>query len=700
MSKKIYGIPVTTPFNPEKLAPKVPTIELITGKELDGRNNVTIKVTETDGEFIKEQTAKIIDGQNGYKGDSGADGEVIFGKSAGSMIEVNDSSDRPLQGLTIYGKTTQNGTPTQENPVELVSVGDSGSITVGLRGKNLWGRKEITFTKNKDTQLSLPLPPGTYTVSAEVTTSDTDSGRSLFGFYLSESKEWTYVEFRRKGNRESFTKIITEPVTILRMNAGNNLASSEGDTATWKNVQVELGKNATEFELPKELQSLTVSTPNGLPGIRSAIRYNYTDENGQTWISDLIDFARGKYVRNIGRISSYAGEEIPGEFMSTTGVLSEGATVLYALDTPIETNLTDEVLAQYAALIAHNLNTVVYNDAMAHMEMEYVADTKTYTDSVIPDTIVKPVEKAWEQRLLERIDLAMIPMVARAKLPKAPSGYSYPGQTLTGINYSAVFLEEDGSNLVGTQVPLSAYYSALENPASKMYTEDNYQYDNRKSSYYGINCSGFVSYVCGFGEWIWTTKMATLFADKVLSVVDENDLFQVRRGDILLNTVVSSGHGDHVKVVKDAVHCRTTGKLLGFNIAHSVSPFVKTEFLNLEAFLAQFYAEQPYRLIRLEDSDYGLTVDPVEYSKAVYPDKGDGGKYSVGESIWLYLPDCMGASVLVSVDDGERTSIELASMNSQVVNGVTVYEYVPNIAGTYSIRTNTAINDPCKVYVV
>lgn len=46
-------------------------------------------------------------------------------------------------------------------------------------------------------------------------------------------------------------------------------------------------------------QILTAQTPNGLPGIPVTSGGNYTDENGQQWICDEIDFARGKYVQKV-----------------------------------------------------------------------------------------------------------------------------------------------------------------------------------------------------------------------------------------------------------------------------------------------------------------------------------------------------------------------------------------------------------------
>lgn len=57
--------------------------------------------------------------------------------------------------------------------------------------------------------------------------------------------------------------------------------------------------NITLSDGGSQSQTLPVSTPNGLPGIPVSSGGNYTDENGQQWICDEIDFKRGKYVQRV-----------------------------------------------------------------------------------------------------------------------------------------------------------------------------------------------------------------------------------------------------------------------------------------------------------------------------------------------------------------------------------------------------------------
>ena len=242
---------------------------------------------------------------------------------------MSDASAKALQGLTLYGKTTQDGTPTPDAPVALNSAGDSGSIGVSI----------------------------------------TDG--------------------------------------------------------TEDNVQ-----------------TLTISTPNGLPGIPVSSGGNYTDSNGQQWLCDEIDLARGVYVQRIGKVI-YDGTEsfyragstgfytplaqeaiafthktpcthfigsVDGGYngrngqvcvaktrvyicstkFSTTVELTEWlaqqyaigtpATLCYPLATPVETLLDAETLAAYAALHSNKPNTTVTNDAGAGQKISYVADTKLYID--------------------------------------------------------------------------------------------------------------------------------------------------------------------------------------------------------------------------------------------------------------------------------------------------------------------------------
>ena len=62
---------------------------------------------------------------------------ILTGSETGNPLSVDDAFPAPMCGLTVYGKSTQDGTPTPDAPVPIVSAGDGGSVTVKVTGKNL-----------------------------------------------------------------------------------------------------------------------------------------------------------------------------------------------------------------------------------------------------------------------------------------------------------------------------------------------------------------------------------------------------------------------------------------------------------------------------------------------------------------------------------------------------------------------------------
>lgn len=57
---------------------------------------------------------------------------ILIGSETGNPVSVSDAFSAPLCGLTVYGKSTQDGTPTPDAPVPIVSAGDGGTITVTI----------------------------------------------------------------------------------------------------------------------------------------------------------------------------------------------------------------------------------------------------------------------------------------------------------------------------------------------------------------------------------------------------------------------------------------------------------------------------------------------------------------------------------------------------------------------------------------
>lgn len=378
---------------------------------------------------------------------------MVIGETEGAAIHLDDAIDQYLVGLRVFGKTTQDGVPTPGAPVDLVSVGAGGGVGVTVTGKNLIPPTSITsgFTGNGD---------GTYTV-ADLT----QNTNTIGAFRLEAGKQYTLsatrisggglfpcLIFRKEDGTNLKTNYVdtslpvtvtpteTETIRIILQGTGSKGSCTVGDKFA---IQLEVGFAATAYE-PYKHQTLTVSTPNGLPGIPVTTGGNYTDANGQQWICDEIDFARGVYVQRCMKLS--ANQLIPFHYYELTNCVRVGCNLtlksvnyanglsthlplisnynmdtqhfysadsalwifapvselterskegviawakalgiefIYALETPIETPLPENELAAYASLHTYRGNTTVSNDAGAWMDLEYVMDAKKYIDSLV-----------------------------------------------------------------------------------------------------------------------------------------------------------------------------------------------------------------------------------------------------------------------------------------------------------------------------
>ena len=74
---------------------------------------------------------------------------ILIGTETGNPVSVSDAFSAPLCGLTVYGKSTQDGTPSPDNPVPIVSAGDGGSVVVTLSDGN-----------GKTQTITIPIPNG------------------------------------------------------------------------------------------------------------------------------------------------------------------------------------------------------------------------------------------------------------------------------------------------------------------------------------------------------------------------------------------------------------------------------------------------------------------------------------------------------------------------------------------------------------
>ena len=250
---------------------------------------------------------------------------AIHSTVSDSTIIADDATEgRPFRGLRVFGKSTQDGAPTPEAPVPIVSAGESGNITVEVRGKNLLtGRLYFTnyssnasYVYNED-EVTLPYTPPSETRGIGYVVPCKPGVQYTFSV-TNPNKNWHLgiAEYRNFEQAKSFLNKIgyqygSEKSSIKYTAVGNGVLVcmiagkwTDGKTTIHECteselLQLEIGSEATTYEPYRTPQILTLQTPNGLPGVPVSKDGNYTDADGQQWVCDEIDLERGKYVQRI-----------------------------------------------------------------------------------------------------------------------------------------------------------------------------------------------------------------------------------------------------------------------------------------------------------------------------------------------------------------------------------------------------------------
>lgn len=330
--------------------------------------------------------------------------------------------------------------PSPDYPQEIQSAGDDGSIGIEVHGKNIFGGRYyyanyansilIINGNKKGEEVKLPYAPE-YESFGVCKVIKCKKGKTYVISVTNPNKNANIgmAEYENIENASAYTK----NVGFARMTTKTKqlyTAKSDGIlvcgiAGTWTDgkttvhecteselLQVEEASEATSYEPYHNPQTLTLSAPNGLPGIMVTSGGNYTDENGQQWICDEVDLERGVYVQRVYSVivdgvdvvfsqkgpycninlrnmpsvkivyasgqraatkSTFTSE--PWGFNQESGflylvkenyaeILNESCRrhngeVIYALATPIETPLSETDIAAYRALAIYDPTTIV-----------------------------------------------------------------------------------------------------------------------------------------------------------------------------------------------------------------------------------------------------------------------------------------------------------------------------------------------------
>lgn len=260
---------------------------------------------------------------------------------SGDNLALQNVKGSKMNALTVYGHSTQDGTPSPDNPVPIVSAGDDGEINVTVQGGNLVDLS-VTITMPGNSTYSYDGYTATLTTvlteedltdltpannriyrsvliqlgddfAGKTVTISYDSAEIMFDMeqiiglvYTDDSGTTIYNHLASNIESKSLTIAIPDTATNIRFRImlieTNSFAENLTPgtyTAKINGIMLALGASKLPWMPYKLPQTLTLQTPNGLPGIPVDSGGNYTDENGQQWICDEIDLKRGKYVQRI-----------------------------------------------------------------------------------------------------------------------------------------------------------------------------------------------------------------------------------------------------------------------------------------------------------------------------------------------------------------------------------------------------------------
>lgn len=224
--------------------------------------------------------------------------------------------------------------PSPDYPQEIVSAGSDGKIGVEVRGKNLF---ELTGIRDNEylriekienntiyarpTNMNAESPGTTNYSNGWVNFSEKIKVISgiLYTISLSYKAVQKMMEiekidparilvFKDSENiilneeiKQEIGKYVDVEIPLLIPDGTDSIyftITCNNCSVAIKNIQIEEG-GYTSYEPYHEPQSLSISTPTGLPAIPVDSDGNYTDADGQQWIADYVDLKLGKYVQNI-----------------------------------------------------------------------------------------------------------------------------------------------------------------------------------------------------------------------------------------------------------------------------------------------------------------------------------------------------------------------------------------------------------------
>ena len=250
--------------------------------------------------------------------------------TSGTSIVANNTIEDKLKSFKIYGKSTQDGIPTIDAPVDIMSIGDDGGITVSIN--------EQSFAVQTPNGLcGIPVSSGGNYTDANGQQWICDEIDIARGVYVQRVKQMVF-----NGTEKTWVPSATTDFGIYRYKL------EMVDKAHGSDVY----NRVISSSLPK------TENPSFAKIDKYCIALHPTDES----VNVFVPFA------NVDDWKSYLAKN--------------PMMVIFEMSQPIYEKLADEVVATYVALHTYNVGATISNDDNAYMMVEYFKPFEVFNEGL------------------------------------------------------------------------------------------------------------------------------------------------------------------------------------------------------------------------------------------------------------------------------------------------------------------------------
>ena len=258
------------------------------------------------------------------------------------------------------------------------------------------------------------------------------------------------------------------------------------------------------------------------------------------------------------------------------------------------------------------------------------------------------------------------------------TGYLKKGQQFRGILYSSTFRK--GTDAIWN-LNYSTYYSAIANPASLLYTEDNRNRILHESAWAGSVCSTTALRACGYIYPYASSTVKNTFREKTDQSIDN-----LQVGDILWRK-------GHVAGIIDVI-TGADGKVSAVRIIEQACNVMLFEVTaeNWPTYFSYMWSG----VFRGEEYMRKTPETPVVYPEnfSIIFEAGNNTYVTDHSQMLFYIPT---ADTVYLTKDGHTTKYPTASFPSKIVNNTQVYDLASLFTGIgdYYFHTNENPTDIC-----